>query len=480
MFCTSCGKEIEKTAVFCPHCGALTEAEKAPPSKITPIPTADSKPWHRSTMKFTLIGLTLIIAILLAAFFLREPVTELVEVTRQVTVVSPQEVTRIVSQAEIVEVEVEVTRVVVETVVSDIGFVEVTRIVTETIVETVVEEIPVEVTRVVEVAADGSASAAISAGNTLAGVRERGFLICGTDQDVPGFSSFNINTNTYSGLYVDFCRAVAAAVLGDADAVEIKPASSTDQIPLLQSGEVDLLFGNSAQTLSRYTSLGINYGPVTFHDGQGFLVLRDSGIARLGDLNGRTICVDSNSTAETNLSLLVFRYDITYTPQGFANFPNAMAAYENGTCDALTADQSGLIAGMSNLSSPGSHTILPETLTKQPLAPAMRQGDENWYDIVSWAVNCTIHAEEQGLSLENVEDLLAQFPDAIGQLLGQTNSLGEPLGLDNDFCYQIISQVGNYAEIFNRNLGAETALNLPRGQNALYVDAGLLYSPPFR
>lgn len=482
MFCTSCGKEIEDTAVFCHHCGTPAEQGRVAPPPAAPVPTPSTKPWYRSVIGLGLIGLLLAVAILLAALFLREPATEFVEVTRQVTAASPREVTRVVTEAQLVEVEVpiEVTRVVVETIIAESEMVEVTRVVTETIIETIVEEVPVEVTRIVEVAADGSALAVNSAGSTLAAVREKGVVDCGTVQNVPGFSNLDSATNAYTGLDVDFCRAVATAVLGNADAVEIRPASSTQRFPLLQSGDVDLLFGNTAQTLSRDTSLGFNYGPVTFHDGQGFLVARDSGIESLEDLNGRTICVQTNSTAETNLSLLTFRTNITYTPQGFTDWPSAVTAYEDGTCDALTTDQSGLIAQMSSLSSPGSHTILPETLTKQPLAPAVRQGDDNWYDVVSWAINCTLHAEEQGLTSENVDDLLAQFPDAIGQLLGQTNNLGELLDLDNDFCYQIINQVGNYAEIFNRNLGSETILNLPRGQNALYLDGGLLFSPPFK
>ena len=348
----------------------------------------------------------------------------------------------------------------------------------------------VEVTRIVEVtrevAAEGAAPAAAEpvtfegGGDTLAAVRDRGVLQCGGNQSVPGFGYLNPDTNEFEGFDIDFCRAVAAAVLGDANAVEVRPTTATERFPVLQTGEVDVLIRNTTWTISRDTSLGFDFVPTTFYDGQGMMVRSGEGIESLEDLAGGTICVQAGTTTERNLADVFRALNVEHEPVVFPDADTTREAYDSGQCDGFTTDKSGLVSQQILLSNPEEHVILDVTMSKEPLGPLVRHGDDNWFDVVKWTVNCTFEAEELGLTSENVEGALGGEDPVIQNLLGEVGDLGQAMGLENDFCYQVISQVGNYGEIYNRNLGPDTPFNLPRGLNALYTEGGLIYSMPFR
>ena len=317
-------------------------------------------------------------------------------------------------------------------------------------------------------------------GPTYQQVVDRGVLRCAGNQSVPGFGYINPDTNEFEGFDIDFCRAVAAAVLGDANAIEVRPTTANERFPVLQAGEVDVLFRNTTWTISRDTSLGLEFGPTTFYDGQGMMVRAADGITTLEDLDGGTICVQSGTTTEKNLADVFRARGIDFTPLVFDGADPTREAYEQGQCDGFTTDKSGLVSQLVLLSDPAAHVILEETMSKEPLAPAVRHGDNNWYDIVKWTVFCTINAEELGIASDNVDTFLGGEDPVIQNLMGETGDLGLALGLNNDFCYQVISQVGNYGEIYNRNLGPDTPFNVPRGLNDIYTNGGLLYSPPFR
>ena len=349
----------------------------------------------------------------------------------------------------------------------------------------------VEVTRIVEVtrevAAEGAGAPAEAepitfegGGDTLAAVRDRGVLQCGGNQSVPGFGYLNPDTNEFEGFDIDFCRAVAAAVLGDASAVEIRPTTATERFPVLQSGEVDVLIRNTTWTISRDTSLGFDFVPTTFYDGQGMMVRSAEGIESLEDLAGGTICEQAGTTTERNLADVFRALDIDFEPIVFPDADTTREAYDAGQCDGFTTDKSGLVSQQILMSNPEEHVILDVTMSKEPLGPLVRHGDDNWFDIVKWTVFCTMNAEELGLTSENVDGALGGEDPVIQNLLGEVGDLGQAMGLENDFCYQVISQVGNYGEIYNRNLGPDTPFDLPRGLNALYTEGGLIYSMPFR
>ena len=317
-------------------------------------------------------------------------------------------------------------------------------------------------------------------GPTFQQVSDRGVLRCAGNQSVPGFGYINPDTNEFEGFDIDFCRAVAVAVLGDPNAIEVRPTTANERFPVLQAGEVDVLFRNTTWTISRDTSLGLEFGPTTFYDGQGMMVRAADGITTLEDLDGGTICVQSGTTTEKNLADVFRARGIDFTPLVFDGADPTREAYEQGQCDGFTTDKSGLVSQLVLLSDPAAHVILEETMSKEPLAPAVRHGDNNWFDIVKWTVFCTINAEELGIASDNVDTFLGGEDPVIQNLLGETGDLGLALGLNNDFCYQVVKQVGNYGEIYNRNLGPDTPFNVPRGLNDLYTNGGLLYSPPFR
>ncbi len=316
-------------------------------------------------------------------------------------------------------------------------------------------------------------------GDTLAAVQDRGVLNCGVSGALLAFSYVDADGNM-AGFDADYCRAVAAAVLGDANAVEFRSTNASERFPVLQSGEIDMLSRNTTWTISRDTSLGFNFAPTTFYDGQGMLVRKDSGIETLEDLDGGTVCVNAGTTTEKNLADVFRSLGIEYEPVVFAESNDVLKAYDEGRCDAWTTDKSGLIANSQLLSNPEDHQILDVTMSKEPLGPLVRHGDDNWFDIVKWSVFCTVQAEELGITSENVDDMLGSDNPKVLNTLGVEGDLGQAMGLNNDFCYQIIKQVGNYGEIYNRHLGPDTPYNVPRGVNALWTDGGLMYSPPFR
>lgn len=327
----------------------------------------------------------------------------------------------------------------------------------------------------------GEAMPAMPAGeSTLQIVRDRGALKCGGNQAVPGFGYLNPDTNNFEGFDIDFCKAVAAAVLGDAEAVEIRPATANERFPILQSGEIDVLIRNTTWTLQRDTDNGADFQPTTFYDGQGMMVRKASGITTLAGLEGGTICVQSGTTTEKNLADVFRAQGITFEPVVFDNADNTREAYDSGQCDGFTTDKSGLVSQQILMADPAAHVILEETMSKEPLGPLTRHGDNNWGDIVMWTVNCTIQAEELGIDSGNVDSFVGSEDPVVQNLLGDAGDLGSMMGLNNDWCYQVIKQVGNYGEIYDRNLGPDTPFDLPRGLNNLWTEGGLLYSPPFR
>jgi general L-amino acid transport system substrate-binding protein len=343
------------------------------------------------------------------------------------------------------------------------------------------EEMVAEATEAPAETTEETAAPAAQEGSTLQIVQERGVLNCGGNANVPGFGYLDPDTQEFAGFDIDFCKVVAAAVLGDATAIEVRQLTAQERFPVLQSGEVDVLSRNTTWTISRDTSLGFNFVPTTFYDGQGMMVRKDSGVTSLDGLAGATICVQQGTTTEKNLADVFRAMGLDYEPVVLDGADNTRTAYDEGRCDGLTTDKSGLVSQQVLLAVPEDHIILDETMSKEPLGPLVRHGDDQWFDIVKWVVFGTIAAEEYDITSENVEELAATTEDpVIRNLLGVEGDLGVALGLENDFMVKVIKQVGNYGEIYNRNLGPDTPFDLPRGQNALYTDGGLMYAPPFR
>lgn len=318
----------------------------------------------------------------------------------------------------------------------------------------------------------------------LALVQGRGNLICGVNGSLPGFS-FLDDAGEMTGFDADFCRALAAAVLGDSEAVEFRPLSTDQRGPALQAGEVDVLIRNTTWTVSRDTSWGL-FAPTTFYDGQAIMVnstLTDA--TTIEDLDGATICVQSGTTTELNLADTFSSAGLTYEPAVFADIDPTYQAYEEERCDAVTSDRSQLVARRTAFANPDDHLILEDVLSKEPLGPVAPLGDDPWFNVVKWVVYATIEAEELGITSETVEDEVASSDNPVVQrLLGVTPADADPfesgLGLEADWVVDVIGQVGNYGEIFERNLGPGTPFELERGLNALWTDGGLLYAPPYR
>jgi general L-amino acid transport system substrate-binding protein len=323
------------------------------------------------------------------------------------------------------------------------------------------------------------AEAPAATGSRLDVVKERGQLLCGVDGGIPGFS-FVDESGTYSGLDVDVCKAVAAAVLGDAEAVEYRRLDSTERFTALAGGEVDMLSRNTTWTISRDTSVGLEFAPTTFFDGQGMMVRTDSGIEGLEDFAGKAICVETGTTTELNLTDQMRQLGVDFEPVVFQDADAAYAAYDEGRCEGMTSDKSQLIARRSTLPNPDDHTLLEVTMSKEPLGPVTMNNDSAWFDTVKWVTFGLIQAEEFGITSENIGDFEASDNPDIARFLGQEGTLGTDMGLPNDFMVQVITQVGNYGEVFDRNLGADSQFELERGQNALWTEGGLMYAPPFR
>lgn len=317
--------------------------------------------------------------------------------------------------------------------------------------------------------------------DTLADVQARGSLLCGTGAGAaPGFA-FIQEDGSWEGFNVDFCKVFAAAILGDSEAIEPVVTTGTTRFPILQSGDADVLSNSTTWTFSRDTALGFDFVPTVFYDGQGMMVRADSGIESLEDLDGGSVCVATGTTTEKNLADVFRQLDISYEPVVFEDQGDTTrSAFAEGRCDGYTTDTSALVASLVLFDDPSAVKILPEVMSKEPLGPLVRHGDDNFFDIIKWSVNCTIQAEELGITQANVDDMLGSDNPTVLNTLGVEGDLGQAIGLDNDFCYQIIKQVGNYDDIFTRHLGPDTPFNLSRGVNAQWVDGGLLYSPPFR
>ncbi|GAB4518297.1 MAG: amino acid ABC transporter substrate-binding protein [Anaerolineae bacterium] len=314
------------------------------------------------------------------------------------------------------------------------------------------------------------------AASRLETVKARGKVICGVNGGLPGFSFLDQATGQFTGFDADYCRAVAAAIFDDPNAVEYRPLSAAARSTALQTGEIDVLIRNTTWTSSRDASWG-NFGPTTFYDGQGMMVRKASGATRLEDLAGASICVQTGTTTELNLTDQMRARGIEFTPVVFEEIDATYSAYEEGRCDAVTSDQSQLAARRTVFANPDDHVILDVVMSKEPLGPVVPHGDDQWFDAIKWIVFATFQAEELGITSQNVDEFLASEDPVIRRFLGVEGDLGQQLGLSNDFTVRIIKHVGNYGEIFDRNL---TPLGLARGVNKPWTQGGLLYSPPFR
>jgi general L-amino acid transport system substrate-binding protein len=318
------------------------------------------------------------------------------------------------------------------------------------------------------------------AGATLAAVQTRGEVVCGVANDLPGFSAPD-DAGRWSGIDVDVCRAVAAAVLGDASKARFVPLNAQARLAALQTGEIDLLARNTTYTLTRDTSAGLNFAIINYYDGQGFLVPKGLNVAHAAELSGATVCVQTGTTTELNLADFFRTNQMKLRPVTLEKYEEMISAYLAGRCDALSADSSALATIRANATPrPDEHLLLPERISKEPLAPAVRQGDDQWFDIVKWSQLVMIEAEERGIGSETVDAMLESADPDIRRLLGVVPGIGAGLGLDDRWGQRIIRQVGNYGESFERNLGAGSKLNLPRGLNALWTEGGLMYGLPLR
>lgn len=323
-----------------------------------------------------------------------------------------------------------------------------------------------------------AAGGAEQTGPTLDKIRQRGLIKVGVGSQ-PGFFAPDAN-GKWQGFFVDFGRALAIAVLGDPDKVEFTNSSPQARLPALQAGQFDVLLSGVTVTITRAFQLGFHFGPTVFYDGQGILVKKSLGVTRAADLDGATIGVQSGTTEEQNIADFFKKTGKTYKPVVIEDSNTFTQALVSGRVDALTQDSSDLGLRRAALPNPDDYVLLPERLSKEPLAPAVLRGDDRWLEIVNWTVNATIQAEESGITSANVDSFLSSPDPAIRRFLGVDPSLGQAIGLDPKFIYDIIKGVGNYAEIFERNLGAGTRIRFERGLNNLWNHGGLLYSPPFR
>lgn len=315
------------------------------------------------------------------------------------------------------------------------------------------------------------------AGDALDAVMDQGYVKCGVNTSLPGFASSA--SGSWEGLDVDVCRAVAAAMFGDSEAVQYTPLTAAQRFTALQSGEIDVLSRVTTWTLTRDTSLGLNFAGVNYYDGQGFLVRKDLGVTSATQLDGAAVCVEPGTTTELNLADYFRAQGMDFEPVVIENTTEVTAAFFSGRCDVYTTDRGGLAsARMVSAENPDDYVVLPEVISKEPLGPVVRHGDDEWFDIVKWSLIAMIEAEEYGITSENVDDMLKSTNPGIQRFLGVTPGMGEALGLEEDWAYNIIKQVGNYGEAYDRNVTVK--LGLDRGLNALWKDGGLMYAYPVR
>ena len=320
---------------------------------------------------------------------------------------------------------------------------------------------------------------AVAKASTLEDVKAKGYIQCGVSNGLPGFSNPDEDGH-WSGLDVDMCRAVAAAVLGDAQKVKFTSLSQKNRLSALQSHDIDILSRTTTHTLMRDSLLDLNWATINYYDGQSFMVRKDLNITNAKELSGAVVCVTDGTTTALNLEDY-FRYNkMELKPNFTQSLNDALRQYEKGTCDVITNDQSSLAGMRLKLKDPENHMILPDVISKEPLGPVVRQGDDEWLDIVHWTFNVMLEAEENGLSQKNIDSFSTSSMPVVRRILGLEGDMGRYLGLDNKWSYNIIKQVGNYAESFERNVGRGSPLNLSRGLNRLWKDGGLQYSSPIR
>ncbi|MGP0060489.1 MAG: amino acid ABC transporter substrate-binding protein [Beijerinckiaceae bacterium] len=314
---------------------------------------------------------------------------------------------------------------------------------------------------------------------TLDQVKNRGYLQCGSN---PGLAGFGLpdDKGNWTGLDVDFCRAIAAAIFNDPAKVKFIALTAKDRFAALQSGEIDVLAHNTTWTQSREVGQGLLFTGVTYYDGQGFLVHKKLNISSALELSGASVCVQQGTTTELNLADFFRTHDMKYEPVDFATSDEALKAYDSGRCDAYTTDASGLFAQRIKLSNPDAHVVLPEIISKEPFSPAVRQGDDLWFNLVKWVNFAMLDAEEAGVTSRNVDEKARSEDPEIRRLLGLEGNFGEGLGLNRDWAFRIIKLVGNYGEVFDRNLGEGSKLKIKRGLNALWSKGGIQYAPPVR
>ncbi|MFL9498501.1 amino acid ABC transporter substrate-binding protein [Rhodopseudomonas palustris] len=314
---------------------------------------------------------------------------------------------------------------------------------------------------------------------TLKTVKDRGMLSCGVSQGLPGFSAPDDKGN-WTGLDVDVCRAIAAAVFDDPSKVKFVPLSAKDRFTALQSGEIDVLSRNTTWTLSRDTSLGVNFAGISYYDGQGFMAKKSLKVNSALELNGASICVQTGTTNEQNVADYFKGNNMKYEVIAFANADEAVKAYESGRCDVFTSDVSQLYAQRLKLATPADHIVLPEVVSKEPLGPLVRHGDDQWFDIVKWTLFALVNAEELGVTQKNVDEMAKSDKPELKRVFGTDGNLGEQLGLTKDWVARIIKATGNYGESFERNVGTGSKLEIARGLNKLWNKGGIMYAPPIR
>ncbi len=325
----------------------------------------------------------------------------------------------------------------------------------------------------------GMAGVASAQTKVLDTVKQRGSLSCGVNVGLAGFSQPDDKGN-WTGLDVDYCKAIAAAIFGDEKKVKYVPTTAKERFTALQSGEIDVLVRNTTWTMSRDSSLGLSFAGVNYYDGQGFMVKKSLNVKSAKELNGATVCVQTGTTTELNLADYFKSSNMTYKPVVFEKLDETVQAYLAGRCDVYTTDQSGLYSIRVQQPKPEDHVVLPEIISKEPLGPTVRQGDSQWLTLVKWVHNALLNAEELGVTKANVDQMVGSANPEIKRLVGKEGDFGKAIGLDNDWAVKIIKAVGNYGEVFERNVGSGSRLNIDRGLNKLWNKGGLQYAAPIR